>query len=127
MTYQFAAAFDNAAGLTALSPQPKSSAIRPARVRAAGSRLKIVDGDLMQNWLFTQITGAEFASLLTAMGLDAYDFDPFSVEATVKTLKNDRSTFINYNAVVSLTEQITPNYIGLEDIAFTLQIIGTPT
>lgn len=119
-SYQFAAGNNNAAGLTALATQPKTGIMKRPRERTSGTGLVVADGNLRVDWIFTQITAAQFAALLTAMGIDGDDFSPTSVLATVKTKKNSNDTFANYNAVVTLKSNFSRNYIGREDVVFGL-------
>lgn len=118
--YQFAAGYNNAAGLTPLATQPKTSVMKRPRERTSGLGLVVADGNLRVEWIFTQITAAQFAALLTAMGIDGDDFSPISVLATVKTKKNSNDAFANYNAVVSLKPNFSRNYIGRKDVVFEL-------
>lgn len=129
MPYQFATGFDNVAGLTALSvPEFASSPMRPGRLRAAGNRHNIADGDMIQEWEFSAISHAEFTSLCADMGFDADDYAPASVEATVSTKKNDGRGFANYNAVVSLDERVYDlSFNGPENVVFHVQIVGAPS
>lgn len=129
MAYQFASGFNNSAGLSNLSvPDFKSSPMRPGVLRAAGDRSKVADGDMMQDWIFTAITHAQFTSLCTNIGFDADDFTPAFVNATVRTKKNNGRTFANYNAVVSLDERVySLDFTGPVDVVFHLQITGTAT
>lgn len=119
-SYQFAAGYNNAAGLTPLATQPKTGVVKRPRERTSGIGLVVADGYLRVDWIFTQITAAQFTALLAAMGIDGDDFSPVSVLATVKTKKNTDDSFANYNAVVSLKSNFSRNYIGRKDVVFEL-------
>lgn len=119
-SYQFAAGNNNAGGLTPLATQPKTGVMKRSRERMSGIGLVVADGKLRVEWIFTEIYATEFAALLTAMGIDADDFSPISVLATVKTKKNSNDNFANYNAVVTLKSNFSRNYVGRKDVVFEL-------
>ncbi len=119
MTYQFAAGYDNAGSLAVLATQPKSKGVLPGRLKQTGDGLTIADGFLKAEWIYTSLLPADFNTLITALGLDPDDMDAFSVKATIKTLDNsDRTTFSNYNAIVSLPERYDFHFVAWRNVIF---------
>jgi len=105
-SYQIAAAFDNAAGLTALDPQPSSDGVLDASRVTAVSGKVYADGTPYTIWRYAkEITETQYASLLTQMGLTSV----VSLKVTVKTnAGGNRATWSNYNAIIVKPE--APKY-----------------
>ena len=95
MTYKIAAAHDNAAGLTTVTPQPACEGIQyPRMIRAASGKV-YPDGQAYCEWRYgPELDETVYNSLLTQFGLTSVWF----AEVTVATVSSaDRVTFSNYN------------------------------
>ena len=103
MPYQFVSGYNNVGTLATLTIQPKSPGINPGRIRTAGDLLTYADGKRRTTWRFEpSLTEDDLATILTEIGLDADDFDPSSIKATIRTTVNSDRDFANFNAIVSL-------------------------
>ncbi len=119
MTYQIAAGQNNAAGLTALTPQPASDGLLDAKTVYAVSRAIYGDG-LFTIWRYTMLSETEYASLLTQTGLTSVRY----AEVTVKTnAGGNRAIWSNYNAIIQ--RAVNPRYRRgfYRDVEFTVQLL----
>jgi hypothetical protein len=96
MPYQIAASWNNAAGLTTLSVQPRDAGIQPGLRRRAGNLLMYEDGMESVNWIFDLLFADQYEDLLTELGLASAT----SAKVTVRTTRNTDRAFANYNAVI---------------------------
>lgn len=93
--------YDNVAGLNTLDPQPRSAGITYGDVRYAANGSVDRHGYALTAWHYDYMTPAWFAAVKTLLGLSDTQK---SAEVTIQTLKNDFSTFANYNANAVLPE-----------------------
>lgn len=99
MTFQIVSGTNNSGSLTDVTPQPRCSGFRYARVQYTGSNV-YRDGQY-QEWDWGYMTRTRWAALLTQIGATSATK---RVAVTVRTVSNDYTTFANYNAVAILPE-----------------------
>lgn len=96
MTYQKAAGYNNAGGLTDISIQPASPGLTAGRRQVAGNRQEIEDGRYTSELVYGYLTKSQYNSLLTEFGLTTNA----SAEITIRMPRNSDREFANYNAVI---------------------------
>lgn len=101
MAYEVADAWDNEAGLTPLTPQPKSpGGVQFANKTYAASGRADWDGEPFIDLVYTILEHAEYNTIRTQLGLS----DTIaSNDVTIRIRKND-DTFGNYNGTVEQRE-----------------------
>lgn len=129
MPYQFVAGYNNAGTLATLTIQPKSPGLQPGELRRAGNGLLYARGKRRTTWNFEpSLTETQLDTILTETGLDGDDFDPASVQATIRTTVNSDRTFANFNAIVSLPPRFRYDLrTWWDDFYLDVVIVGTPT
>lgn len=88
--------------------------------RYAGNGFAYYTGTKYTNWLFTLGEDTVYNAILVQLGLNSAD----SAQVTIRTLLNDRITFVKYNAIVDLPEvgrDLKWNIVGWKDITFTFR------
>ncbi|GIV82095.1 MAG: hypothetical protein KatS3mg051_1449 [Anaerolineae bacterium] len=104
MAFQVAQGHDNVAGLVDVVVEPRHSGILYPRVIIAASGQKYYDGQPYAEWRWDYLRKATYQDLLTQLGLsDAV----ISAPVTVRLLKNDFTTWANYNATAFLPDMGT--------------------
>lgn len=120
MPYRIADAFNNAAGLADLNPQPASYGLDGRSVSAISGAV-YVDATFVVFRYAKLLPAADFASLLTQTGLS---FTVRYNEVTVAVnAGGNRETFSNWNAIIQL-----PRYPRYEkgfyrDVEFLVQLL----
>ena len=98
MTYKIAVSYNNAAGLTALSIQPRMNGLVPGRRTTASDGTVYQDGFLSCELIFDYLTPAQYTALLSEMGLSSAT----SAKVTITLPANISRTDTNYNAIIEL-------------------------
>ena len=123
--YQSAAGWNNAAGLATLPLQPGSPGI------LHGGWQYAVGG--AASWLFDytelthkgSITPAEFNAQNTALGVSA---STPSAQRTMRLLKDDRTTWANYNVIINYPDLSGPGghfeLAFYHDLKYTVMVLG---
>lgn len=93
--YKVAIGHNNAAGLALITPQPRSTRLRAARVVTAINGLAYEDGALQTEFVYRVLSWTNFNALNTAFGLTSAK----SALVTLRLRKND-NTYANYNATI---------------------------
>jgi len=93
--YQYAPGHNNAEGLVALDPQPMSPGLLyPLRIYAASG--EVYDhGSAYTIWRYNFLTPAQYAALLSALGLASAVTAPITATTITDAA---RTTWANYNA-----------------------------
>lgn len=101
MAYQVAKGYNNTAGLAAMVVEPRSSGILYPRIVMAASGQKFYDGWPYVELRWDFLRKSTYTSLLAQFGLS--EATP-SVPVTVRLLKNDFTTWANYNALALMPD-----------------------
>lgn len=103
MPYQFAAGYNNAAGLADLDLANKGITWQPRMTGlSVGRRLQTGDGHIVERGMkscilqFGFLNEAQYTAFLTQTGLDS----AVSVECTLRMPNNADRSFTNYNAIL---------------------------
>lgn len=122
-SYQIASGHNNAAGLTALDPQPASDGILDGVRIEALSGAVYADGAPYTIWRYPGLLSeTQYGSLLTQTGLATARY----AEVTVKTNASaDRATWTNYNAII--VKPFNPRYRKgfYRDVEFIVKMLET--
>lgn len=126
MTHQVASGHNNAAGLTALSLQPRCPGISYNFV-ADGDGISDIKGTGFTAWVYDSMTAVQFETIMTELGLD-YGTTP-SKKVTVRIPKNEAATNLdrddaNYNAIVTAPPRPTFEFFW-KRVEFTLTGLET--
>lgn len=119
MPYSVAPGWDNAAGLTALSVQPKTEGIEEPEVIIAGDAHGYDKGASRLELIYTALSPTQYNALLSETGLD----DARSVRITLQARNNDDRTFANYNAVIYRPRAPKYRNPAYRDIVFSVLIV----
>lgn len=119
MTYQIAAGWNNAGGLTDIAVQPRMAQLAPGRRQTAGDGVVYEDGFESGVLNYGYLIKADYSALLTQFGLTS----AASAKVTIRLPRNSDRTFQNYNAVI-----VRPDNLQFErgkwlDVNFKLQRI----
>jgi len=96
MPFQAAPGHDNTAGLSTVTPQPRSPGITYAEVRHSANGAVARHGNAATEWRYGYMTPAWFAALQALLGISE---TVKSAEVTIQTVQNDFQTFEDYNAI----------------------------
>lgn len=95
MAIQTATGWDDAGSLSDVSIQPRVTIPEPGRVRMGGDMLAQRDGAYHQKWMYGYLTKANFAAILSELGVSTAE----SAKMTVRTLGRDGNE-ANWNAII---------------------------
>jgi hypothetical protein len=110
MPYQIVDGHNNAGTLADVTIQPRCPGIS-VRVVTDGNGGRVIKGKGRTQWIYENLTAAQFATLLTEFGL-SYTTAP-SNQVTIRTTVNHSATaldrsYANYNATISIPPE--PNF-----------------
>lgn len=96
MTYKVAIGHNNTAGLTDITPQPRTPRLLPGEVIYAASGLVYEDGAYTTRLLYNALSWSAYTALLAQFGLTSAK----SAAVTLRLRKDTDNTFANYNAIL---------------------------